>query len=93
MKKLFLLTRDDKEVGYNEYNKIVVCEDNEKEAQRIHTHKNIWDGFYEIYGTWCDFADVTVEEIGEANDNVKSGVVCASFYGKTERPSFAYNSK
>lgn len=91
MKKLYLLSQNVNN-GYDTYDSCVVCATSEDEARTTNPggfrkwHDGTWwfqftDGKEEKGEdhTWCLPDDVKVEEIGEANDDVALGVVCASF--------------
>ncbi len=63
-----------KNSGYDTYDSAIVCAETEEEAKN--TKVGSVDGYY---GTWVKPEDVHVEEIGIAKDNVKKGIILASF--------------
>lgn len=79
---LYLLSQNERN-GYDTYDSCVVCAESEDEAKRIHPReqnecfhgRNNWQS-----ETWASYPEnVTCKLIGTAADNVKKGVVCASF--------------
>ena len=59
---------------YDTYDSFVVCAESEDEAKNIHPDGN-WQK-----DTWASSPDkVNCEMIGTSNDNVKRGIVIASF--------------
>lgn len=74
--KLFLLTQNDNR-GYDTYDSAVVCATDSEMARRIHPGC----GFGEFgCGDWATKPEnVEVTYLGEADDTVKAGVICASF--------------
>ena len=78
--KLYLLSQDKNE-GYDTYDSAVVAAGSEKEARLIHPagSEHPWSGVESGYQAWCNAVDVKVHYLGEADDSVYSGVVCASF--------------
>lgn len=90
--KLYLLSQEMNR-GYDTYDSVVVCAENEEEARIINPggfyvwENDSWcfhfsDGrksFEKRDDTWCLPSEVKVEEIGIANDSVKAGVVLSSF--------------
>ena len=62
-----------KNTDYDTYDSAIVCAETEEEA------KNTEVGSVGDYGTWVKPEDVHVEEIGIAKDNVKKGIILASF--------------
>lgn len=93
MSKLYLLTQTVNN-GYDTHDSCVVCAENEEEARRISPsqfdmwHDNAWyfkyaDGRIEEEpsggDTWALPKDITVKYLGEADEVIKKGVICASF--------------
>lgn len=82
--KLWLISQD-KNSGYDTYDSAVVAADNIFDARNMNPKTGApmdWADRLGFMGTyaWCKSPDdVTVEEIGEANEWVKQGVICASF--------------
>ena len=74
---------------YDTYNEAVVCAENEHEARKIHPNGELnyaeeeTNGSNEKadrnYGTWAKKRYVVVEYIGEADNDIKKGVIVASF--------------
>jgi hypothetical protein len=62
-----------KNTDYDTYDSAIVCAETEEEA------RNIEVGSVDEYGTWVRPEDVHVEEIGIAKDNLKKGIILASF--------------
>jgi hypothetical protein len=87
--KLYLVRRTD-DVGYDEYDSIVVAANDETEARNTHPYGSdykwtgkVWTRHNPVYGrtddaTWADPETLTVEPIGTANEGV-AGVICSSF--------------
>jgi len=75
--KLYKLTQDDNN-GYDTYDSCIVCAENEQDAVTISP-----DGFRKIgerYTSWAlNISSITCEEIGEANENQKRGIILSSF--------------
>ena len=82
----------DERVGYDEFDSAIVAAHSETEARLIHpqmawgdeftneTNIAFWKDEQEGYGSWIkDPLLVNVEKIGTASDNIKVGVVLASF--------------
>lgn len=69
--------------GYGTYDSAVVAAEDEDGARKIHpsTYEGgKWWRRKESHGTWALSLDqVAVEFIGHAQDDVKAGVICASF--------------
>jgi len=65
--------------GYDTFDSCIVCAENEEEAKNI----NPMYGEKWVYWCECEWAkspeDVTVEYIGEADENIEKGVVLASY--------------
>ena len=92
MKKLFLISQR-KKTGYDTYDSVVVCAENEEEARLINPggfykwHDGAWyfqyaDGTEEKKSddTWGNPSDVFVQEIGTADQSLEIGaVICASY--------------
>lgn len=80
--KLYKISQDVNN-DYDTYSDAVVCASTPEEAQKIHPsdyHNEEVGEKDEDFGSWCGLKDVQVEEIGDANENIKKGVVCASFH-------------
>jgi len=91
MKHLYLISQN-KNTGYDLYDSAVVCANTEEEAREINPggfykwHDGSW-WFQYADGTeraekdysWTDIKYVKVKKIGEADDSIRVGVVCASF--------------
>lgn len=92
--KLFLISQSTNN-EYDTYSDAVVCAADEESARRIHpdgTDRKIdsegyflteWDNKWEreTYSNWCyNIKDVSVVCIGEAEDDLDEGVICASFH-------------
>lgn len=75
MKKLNLyLIYQDVNNDFDTYDSAVVAAENEDDARSIHpSGYDNWDE------TWCKPDQVKVTMIGKAEDNMKRGVICASF--------------
>lgn len=78
--KIYLLTQDENS-GYDTYDSCVVVAESAQDAKTItpsgNTFKENTNGYY---NDWADtFDGIEVEEIGEANDRQRRGVICASF--------------
>lgn len=76
---LYLISQD-VNGGYDTYDSAVVAAVSEDAARAIHPSDYVkeWNGKNELFGTWCDKQNVTVQLIGTAAEGI-SGVVCASF--------------
>ena len=88
---LYLISQDFNN-DYDTYDSAVVCADTEDEARMIHPDEkdgtrrivsldgcDDWDGEDEENSSWCAAKDVQVQIIGIASNNLKRGVICASF--------------
>ena len=72
---------------YDTFDSAIVCADTEDDARMIHPKENdeydpikSWDGECgEIWDSWCAAKDVQVKIIGAAANNLKKGVVLASY--------------
>lgn len=64
---------------YETYDSAVVAAENECDAIKIHPSGNDdnWGNYRN--NAWCDQSNVKVELIGKADNNIKRGVICASF--------------
>jgi len=66
--------------GYDTYDSAIVCAESEEEAKKIHPSG---DGETQAkatkYDCWCGLKDVNVEYLGEAKEELKKGVIVASF--------------
>lgn len=72
--KLYLVSQETN-CGYDVYNSIVVCAENEEKAKRIHP----LDKRNDISGSWVtNVKDLQVEYIGEAREGMEEGEICAS---------------
>lgn len=63
-------------IGYDTYDSAVVCADNEEEARSIHPSD------YATKYTWIEsdkINEIRVEYLGEADENLKKGVILSSF--------------
>lgn len=84
--KIFLLTQS-KISGYDTYDSCVVCAENKDEALKFHPsvyktseeYINKTSGMFPSWPLYKDRKYIMCEEIGVANDDQTSGVVCASF--------------
>ena len=76
--KLYLLEQNDNN-DYDTYDSCLVCAKNEYDAITIDPYgKEFKEN--DRYGSWALSKDaITCQEIGEANDNQKRGVIIASF--------------
>ena len=78
--KLFLISQDEN-TSYDTYSDAIVAADTEDEARKIHPGGEYgnWDSPYG--NDWCSSPkSVSVKYIGEAADDVESGVICASYH-------------
>ena len=82
--KIYLISQDVNN-DYDTYDSAVVCAENEEDARKINptggediTDTPDIDGTPYFY-SWCFLKDVKAEYIGEAKEESKRGVVCASF--------------
>jgi len=74
--KLYLISQNSNST-YDTYDSAVVCALSVEEARNIHPGNDKWG---RSLSTWCNApSDVTVEYIGEAQDAMPPGIVCASF--------------
>ena len=84
--KLFLISQDSNN-AYDTYDKAIVCAEDEKSAKymRPYNTDDEWNGKMEIsesgliLDAWCNVEDVKVEYIGEARQDLKKSVICASY--------------
>jgi hypothetical protein len=77
--KLWLISQD-KNGGYDSYDSAVVAADTILEARNMNPSDGAAMDWSKCHYAWCGSPDdVTVEEIGEAGEWVKQGVICASF--------------
>lgn len=76
--KLYLLTQNDNN-GYDTYDSLIVCAENEKDAKTINPQGEV---FIED-DNWPDWAikaaSIQCREIGIANEDEGRGVIIASF--------------
>jgi len=76
---LYLLTQDDSN-GYDTYDSVVVCAENEEVAATIYPSHCGEEWPKSQYRSWALTPDlVTVELIGKAHEDILRGVVLASF--------------
>ncbi len=82
MKKLYLIWQNEV-IGYDTYDSAVVCAASEKEAKKVHPSIHEQDRWWEngrSMDNWAPFLEhINVVYLGEANEKVDFGVVCASF--------------
>jgi hypothetical protein len=66
---------------YDTYDSAIVCAETAEEARWIYPGEYVekWDGKDDGRGCWCNVEDVQEEIIGDARDEIKKGVVLASF--------------
>jgi hypothetical protein len=78
--KLYLLKQHDN-TFYDTYNACVVCAENEADAKTISPDDDVYDENCKYHNTtWAkSLAGIECEEIGEAKDNQKRGLIMASF--------------
>jgi hypothetical protein len=74
---------------YDAYGSAIVCADTEDEARMTHPEENDeydpikeWNGEKEKFSPWCAAKDVKVLIIGAAANNLRRGVILASFNGR-----------
>ena len=73
--KIYKISQD-VNTDYDTYDAAIVCAENEDEARLINPNEK-WN---DTYTTWAKTPDqVTVIEIGNANENQKKGIILASF--------------
>jgi len=71
--------------NYDTYDSAIVAAHSEKEAKMMHPHrgnfydKPNWDGTVEGYSSWCNVEDVKIRHIGIALEDIKEGIILASF--------------
>ena len=65
--KIYLIERTDK-IDYDEYDSVVVCAKNKKEALSLSTDK-----------LYSSISTLTYTKIGKAKKNQKKGIILASF--------------
>jgi hypothetical protein len=76
---LYLLTQDDRE-DYDTYDSVVVCAESEADAVTIYPNNYGTSWNTSEYRSWALTPDlVEAEYLGQAHDNLKRGVVLASF--------------
>ena len=76
--KLYLLSQNENK-GYDTYDSMVVCAENKDDAITIHPNGSV---FFEndFDSTWAsNSSSILCEEIGDANESQKRGIVIASF--------------
>lgn len=77
MMKLYLISQTENS-GYDTYDSAVVAAVDEDAARS--TLPSEYEKWNDVMSAWCKSpSDVTVEYIGEAKEETKAGVVCASF--------------
>jgi len=75
--KLWLISQD-KNNGYDTYDSAVVAAETQQAAQE--TLPSEWTKWDDYFNNWVDSPDkVSAILIGEATENTKPGVICASF--------------
>lgn len=76
--KLYKISQEEY-TGYDTYDSAVVCAETAEDAAKIHPRDDDWPAW--CPSVWASTpANVTVVEIGIANENTQRGVVCASFH-------------
>lgn len=77
--KLYKISQDEN-TDYDTYDSAVVCAETPEDAKRWHPggDKQV-DEIEQKYSSWTTFNKVKVEEIGEAIEGAKEGVVISSF--------------
>lgn len=72
MNKLYKIWQDIYDIyyDYDMYDSAIVCAENEEEARNTK---------FDDIDSWVKPEDVHVEEIGIAKDNIKKGIILASF--------------
>ena len=77
--KLYLIWQNDNN-DYDTYDSAVVVAESEEDAKTIHPYnKEPVTEVNEGYSSWTTINNVNVKYIGEAAENQKRGVICASF--------------
>ncbi len=78
--KLYLISQS-KNCGYDTYDSAVVCAPDEDTARNINPDGVMMSeaDWSRDFSTWYHSKDVEVEYIGEAEENMTIGVICASF--------------
>jgi hypothetical protein len=77
--KLYLISQEVND-DYDTYSDAVVCAENENDAKLIRPDGKECKENIDNYDSWCALRDVKCEYIGEAKQELKRGVVCASFH-------------
>jgi hypothetical protein len=72
---LYLMSQE-KVRGYDTFDSCVVAAKSVKDARRMHPDGNENKG---ITDTWCAPHNVYVQKLGVANDDIREGVLLASF--------------
>lgn len=77
--KLYKISQN-KNVDYDTYDSAVVCAETPEDAKQWHPggDKTVTTTKTN-YSSWTTIENVNVEEIGEANNNQKEGIILASF--------------
>jgi hypothetical protein len=77
--KLYKISQN-KNVDYDTYDSAVVCAESVDDAKQWNPtgKKNVTTTF-ESYSSWTTIEHVKVEEIGEAKEGMKEGIIVASF--------------
>lgn len=78
--KLYLITQNQNN-DCDTYDSAVVAAPDEETARQMHpeTGEPV-ENWHEIISSWCNGQEyVTARYIGEATDDIKQGVICASF--------------
>ena len=76
---LFVFVFQEVNDTYDTYDSAIVCAESVEEAKKMHPNGGETKKKDEKYGTWCGLKDVQVDEIGEAGEYVKKGVIVDSF--------------
>jgi hypothetical protein len=78
--KLYKLTQE-VNIGYEKYDGIIVCAENEDAAKLISPGGFDVRKFNEYSAEWADPEDIYVEYLGEAADHIATGVILVSYTG------------
>ena len=79
--KIYYISQS-KNRGYDTYDSAVVCAPDEDTARNINPRGGMMteEDWSRTYSTWCYSAkDVEVEYLGEAKEDMTTGVICSSF--------------
>jgi hypothetical protein len=70
--------------GYDTHSDIVVCAKDEDAAKAINPSGDVFPGGDWLDASWNTWAknpkQVTAKYLGEADDSIEEGVICASFH-------------